>query len=154
MGYDGSPPAQQTPWGGMQWVLPGSWAMAGLALNSCLTVGRGWYNHKRLGGCHGHNNCLHGGRGGKGPSHRMISSRARESMDLATFICIWTFVTCIGPLWLAVRDLHLHLDSLSAFVDYVIICGLCDHYILTVMNISCLWWLYMPVMISVIYTNI
>jgi hypothetical protein len=25
--YDGSPPAQQTPWGGMQWVPP-SWPVA------------------------------------------------------------------------------------------------------------------------------
>jgi hypothetical protein len=28
--FDGSPPAQQTPWGGMQWVPPGPWPRPGL----------------------------------------------------------------------------------------------------------------------------
>jgi hypothetical protein len=28
--FDGSPLAQQTPWGGMQWVPPGPWPIPGL----------------------------------------------------------------------------------------------------------------------------
>jgi hypothetical protein len=69
-----------------------------LAFNS-LTVRRGC--HWRLGGSRGHSSRP---RGGRGPSRRMISRQTSEFKDLATFICIWTFVAFIGPLLLAVRD--------------------------------------------------
>jgi hypothetical protein len=54
-----------------------------LAFNSCLIVR--WGCHRRLGGCRGHSSRR---RGDRGPSHRMISSRMSEFVDLATFICI------------------------------------------------------------------
>jgi hypothetical protein len=74
-------------------------------------------------------------RGGRGPSRRMISNRTSECVDLATFICSSTFVTCTDHCDLQFVNLHLHLHFLFKFVDYVTIGGLCDDYELPVMMI-------------------
>jgi hypothetical protein len=91
--FDGSSPAQQTPWGGMQWVPPGPWPRPGLQQPARSSQGMpqtsGWVPWPQQ---------PPRGGGGGDPSRRMISRRTSEFVDLAIFICIWTLVTFTGPL--------------------------------------------------------
>jgi hypothetical protein len=87
----------------MQWVPPGPWPRPGLQQPPHSSLGMpqasGWVSWPQQ-----------PPTGGGGPSRRMISSRMSEFVDLATFICIWTFVTCTGPLSLGVHDYVMNLS--------------------------------------------